>query len=270
MTTYDSGSREEPTFGQFAAQYLASMAARLSSTALRTYEAMLDRYALPALAGMPLATISAAELNLFLNQLDAAGVSPFTRKRMICLLRGVFDHAVGLGLLATNPARAVALPARTRRHRIFSVPEIESFLAPLHGLPRAAWALLFYTGMRRGELAQLRVEDIDLGTRTVVVTHAKHGRGLRQPVPMCDELAAHLAASMPARASGYVFSEGVAAPSVRAVRRLLSCGAADVAAADARWSAAAYFLHQGYSVQEVAAFLGMSVALAVAFLGRLP
>lgn len=87
----------------------------------------------------------------------------------------------------TSDARLV-VPDQT--HARIVVPTWESvqeMLAYVHADDPAAWGtfgLFAYTGIRRGEAARLRVEDIDFATRTLWIQHAKVAKQPRSlPMP---------------------------------------------------------------------------------------
>lgn len=266
------------TMAQFAGRFLTHVQGSLllAPATVCGYEGVLKRHVLPTLGGRPLAAITAAELSGFMVGLEVAGAPASTRRRVVQTLRRYFAVAVELGLLSADPAGRLRAPApATPRVRVLAAQQIESFLAPLAGRARVGWALAFYGGLRLGELAALRWEDIDRATgRIVVVRSTGSARGVARAVPITAALESHLAAAAPVSASGYVFAVGPTAPSARAARELLVRAAAKanlprVQFADARWSAAGHLFRTGYSVVEVAAFLGISVAWLAAILHRL-
>jgi integrase len=78
------------------------------------------------------------------------------------VLAGILDDAVADRRLATNPARGVKLPRKTDRTRNYLTAVQVSALAEQAKHPDIVW-LLATTGLRWGEMAALRVRDVDLG-----------------------------------------------------------------------------------------------------------
>ena len=68
------------------------------------------------------------------------------------------------------------------RVRVLTGAEEKRLLAvlPLHY--RSLVIVALHTGMRRGELASLRWQDVDFHTRTLVVRQSKSGEGRRVPM----------------------------------------------------------------------------------------
>ncbi|WP_319431559.1 tyrosine-type recombinase/integrase [Mycobacterium sp. RTGN5] len=78
------------------------------------------------------------------------------------VLAGILDDAVADRRLATNPARGVKLPRKTPKARNYLTATQASALAYESKHPDIV-LLLATTGLRWGEMAALRVRDIDLG-----------------------------------------------------------------------------------------------------------
>jgi integrase len=125
----------------------------------------------------------------------AQGLAPATVNRYLALLRSVLNYAVTAGYLQQSPLRRLA-------RGTFLLPEFRAKLdSPLkstaegarllrHVPPewRTLFAVLLYTGMRRGEVAGLRWEDIDLSRRMITVRRSynappKSGKARTIPVP---------------------------------------------------------------------------------------
>ena len=78
------------------------------------------------------------------------------------VLAGILDDAVADRRLAANPARGVKLPRKTPKARNYLTAPQASALADESKHPEIV-LLLATTGLRWGEMAALRVRDIDLG-----------------------------------------------------------------------------------------------------------
>jgi integrase len=78
------------------------------------------------------------------------------------VLAGILDDAVADRRLAANPSRGVKLPRKTPKARNYLTATQASALADESKHPDIV-LLLATTGLRWGEMAALRVRDIDLG-----------------------------------------------------------------------------------------------------------
>jgi integrase len=159
------------------------------------------------------------------------GLAPSTRRRILAVLRAVLSDAVDRDLIAKNPCDK--LDKIKGRKRTLSVPtpaQVELLIATLP----APWDLLVelaaYTGLRAGEIAGLRVRNLDLTRGVVTVEETvididgdltadtpKSDAGYRDVGDLDPSLVLRLAAHVAGRAPGdYVFggrdSDGMPRP----------------------------------------------------------
>jgi integron integrase len=132
-------------------------------------------------------------MRAFLNDLLRRKVSASTHQQALCALTFFYSHALGtpptwidrLG----RPARAERLPV------ILSRDEVRAVLSKMKGAPLLMAGLLYGSGLRLLECAQLRVKDIGFESNQILVRNGK-GRKDRYtllPVKLVAPLRAHLA-----------------------------------------------------------------------------
>jgi integrase len=150
--------------------------------------------------------------------LEAHGLSASTIRhthRVFALLLGL---AVRDGRLARNPAAGVPLPRAVRAEQVCLTHAQVDELADASGEYRLAVVFLAYTGVRFGEMAALRVRNLDLLRRRANITQSVaevRGRAVfstpkthqSRPVPiprfLAGDLAGHIAGKQP---DDFVFS----------------------------------------------------------------
>lgn len=141
-------------------------------------------------ATMPLAKLDRRQVQWFIERRTGHGVSGSTIRAHLRALGRVFNVAIREGYLSSdeNPVRKVELPDAEQY-----VPyqplreEVEGILQRMRdggGHEDAdVVQFLFTTGLRRTELAHVRVEDVDLrAARVLAVKHGKRG-GRDLPIP---------------------------------------------------------------------------------------
>ena len=80
-------------------------------------------------------------------------------------LRAILDLGVRDQLIPSNPCVSVKLPKAPKRkeaRRCLSIGEVEAVARHLSGQQRAAFLTMVFVGLRWGEMASLRVRDLDL------------------------------------------------------------------------------------------------------------
>ncbi|MDQ4030558.1 MAG: tyrosine recombinase [Actinomycetota bacterium] len=163
--------------------FLAVLATRRAARTVEAYRR--DLAGLAGWLGRPPSSATAEELERWLADLRAQGLSPATIGRRASAARTFFKHLKLLGTRSDNPAAELALPRRTRRlPRTLSVAEAERLIAAADGtLPRARRdralvELLYGAGLRVSEAVGLDKTGVDLDNRLVRVI----GKGQKERI----------------------------------------------------------------------------------------
>ncbi|WP_329707004.1 site-specific integrase [Nocardioides sp.] len=138
------------------------------STAFR-YRGVLRLHVLPRFGSWQLNVLRRSDIQAWVSDLVSAGLAPGTVRQCHRVLSLLIDSAVADGRLAANPAHGVKLPRLRRGEpRFLSPSEVTALIAAAgeHGLSVAVLALC---GLRFGELAALRVRDVDLPRRRLTI-----------------------------------------------------------------------------------------------------
>jgi integron integrase len=122
------------------------------------------------------------EVTAFLTSLAVDGeVSPATQNQALAALLFLYRHVLKLDLpwlsqvVRAKPARR--LPVVLNRDEVFAV------LSKLRPLPRLQASLLYGAGLRLMELLRLRIKDVDLEERQLIIRGGKGDKDRRTMVP---------------------------------------------------------------------------------------
>ncbi len=178
---------------------------RIQPSTRARYGHDIRSHIVPYIGAVPLASLTSAKLDALYRELETSGrrddkgertgepLSLRTVRNVASILGAALKAAANAEppLLARNPAVKSKPP--TAREAQAAAPEMSAWTADQlrrflnwasdHSRMYAAWYLLAYTGMRRGELLALRWRDVDLdaGTlsvrRSVGVVRVKGERG---------------------------------------------------------------------------------------------
>jgi len=139
-------------------------------------------------------------LRRYVSRLVSEGYSPSTTARRIHAISSLFRYLVGHGHADTNPCASVVLPKKQHRTpAVLTAEEARRVLrasedhakAPTAFRNRAIIATLLFCGLRRAELVDLQVGDVDLRSGWLKVRNGKGGK--QRSVPLVGEVLSALA-----------------------------------------------------------------------------
>lgn len=156
----------------------------------RMYHDKVNNIILPAIGAYKLRTVTATQLQQLLNSRAGYSTSDTSKLRMV--LRGMFRQAASNRIIPYNPASDLQMPRTvTGKHRSLTDEERFALIRAadrdrFDGKPNNSglWVLsILYCGLRPGETAALRWEDVDLTTGTLHIRSAKeaHSNNIKAP-----------------------------------------------------------------------------------------
>lgn len=133
------------------------------------------------------------EVSAFLSSLVVdRGVSASTQNQALAALTflysGVLERPLGRLSVTAAPTSGRHVPV------VLSVAEIRRLFRELSGVPRLCAELMYGGGLRVSECVGLRVKDIDLARRELIVRNGKGGKDRRTPLAerLVEQLEAQL------------------------------------------------------------------------------
>jgi integrase len=175
-----TGTYMDPTLGrtpltEIVQTWYASAAPSLKPKTRASYRGLIDVRILPYLGRRQVASIRPSDVQKWVNELTAEGLSSSRVRQAHIVLGMALDTAVHDGVIARNPARrsGVKLPKLERRQPVALVPEQVASIADASPPPYDLLVrLLGTTGLRWGEAVALRRRSVDLLGRRLVVTES--------------------------------------------------------------------------------------------------
>ena len=165
-------STTERTLDPEVEGFLALLATRRAPKTVDAYRR--DLAALAAWLDRPVGQVTTEQLEQYIAELRAAGLSPATIGRRVAAIRSFFRHQTLLGARTDNPAAELELPRRRRTlPRTLSPAEAERLVEAASGTSpralrdRALVELLYGAGLRVSEAVGLDKAAVDLEGRLV-------------------------------------------------------------------------------------------------------
>lgn len=195
MFAHENGS--SPTVGGLWERYSSVVFAKLSPSTQRGYRYAWGKRVAPSFAHVPVASLTTLDIEAAFASWSG---SESTRGDALGVLSAICRVGVKGGFIASNPCLGVERRRDQRRDVAARGLTLEEFARLRELLPPAGHYRRFvlampYTGMRLGEVAGLRLSDVDWNARTLRVARTysggllgpTKGRNLRV-VPLVDQL----------------------------------------------------------------------------------
>lgn len=154
--------------------YMADMEPRLKPTTFENKKVLIELKILEYFKDMPINEIEPATIRKWQTELLSQGYKPTYLKTIHNQLTAMFNYAVKFYKLQSNPARLCGSMGKKNAEamQIWTIAEFNEFIKSLENKPssKVAFEILFWTGMRSGELLALTLNDIDFESKTISIT----------------------------------------------------------------------------------------------------
>jgi len=175
----DTGVWREPskmTVADWMDIWLSDYQAHNSERTVVKYRCIVDHKIIPLLGKLKLSAVLPLHVRRFVNTLQADGLAPVTIKNYTRILGASFGCAIDAGLIRENPADGAKVPRTPpTQFTIIDRADIPAFVKAAEDSPYPNELLLmFYTGLRVGEMRGLRWADCDLDAGIMRVERQLH------------------------------------------------------------------------------------------------
>lgn len=146
----------------------------MEPTTREVYTYMINKHILPWFGSMRMVDVLPSHVREWVSHLGQTGVKPATVQKLRFILSAIFTTAFDDKVTFLHPCKGVKTPTVPVKPLTIITPE--QFDALYGSLPDADAQLLvetdIETGMRWGELTELRVKDLDIRTRIFTISRA--------------------------------------------------------------------------------------------------
>ena len=200
----DSGLKicDDITVAEWSDIWLKTFKTNIANNTYARYQGIIENQIKPIIGDIPLVSVRLNIIQGMINDLKDS-YSSATIKKIKAVLYQIFKQAVKSQYIITNPVDGVDTPQLQQTDR---TPISEECIKKLiqfcsDGYKHACFIMtLLYTGMRRGEILALTVDDIDIENRLIYVNKAvefiKNSPNIKTPktksgirsIPIVDSL----------------------------------------------------------------------------------
>lgn len=161
-------------FDNFVEIYFKDMENRLRESTIINKRYVFDLKVTPYFENKKMCEIRTADIREWQNMLIKAGYAPTYLKSINNQLAALFNYAVKYYDLKDNPCRKAGSIGKGKADEMefWTKQEFKEFFTAMQKKPEAkmAFLILYWTGIRIGELLALTYEDIDLEKRIISIT----------------------------------------------------------------------------------------------------
>ncbi len=159
------------TFGEYAQAWLNSL--EIVAGTRRNYAATINTYWMPWLGQLPITAITTMVLRRIVS--ETVWKTQSIKRESIARITSLLKAAVHDELIDRNPAAPIKLPKRAKKQvDPFSGEEASAIIEWMYAnlkkpgvrIFAAYFEFAFYSGMRTGEIAALRWDEVDMEART--------------------------------------------------------------------------------------------------------
>ena len=147
---------------------------QLEHTTRQRYSYQIGKYLLPEFGAVRMSDIAPIHVREWITRLKDQEVSASTIADLKTVLSAIFTTALNDQIAAIHPCRGVKTPTVARKPRTIVTPE--QFDLIHSALPEPRWQMLVEldveSGLRWGELTELRVRDFNSASRMLAVARA--------------------------------------------------------------------------------------------------
>lgn len=263
-------------FTSFWELYLADMEVRLRENTIQTKKYIVELKILPYFKDMSINEISAKDIRDWQNQLIKQGYKDTYLKTVNNQLSCIMNYAVKYYDLNSNPVRKAGAigKGRSDEMKFYTKEEFEQFIKGVSDKLQSeiAFKLLFWTGIRIGELLALTPQDIDFDNNVIHVTKSyqrirgrdvitapktpKSIRDITMPVSLKNELYEYVGRLYGVMKDQRIFSFGKYFLEHEVIRGAKNTGVKKIRLHDFRHSHASLLVSMGIPIVEIRDRLG--------------
>lgn len=266
------------TFQNLYEIYMEDMAARLKQSTLLTKKAVLQTHILPFFSSKPINEIKASDVRRWQAKLMSSpnNYSQTYLKKINTELNSIINYAKRFYDLNTNPCGKAGTIGKAKAEEMdyWTYDEYIAFREGVKDKPLSyiCFEVLYWTGMREGELLALSLADIDFDNKTIsinrtylriegkdVFTSPKTRKSKRKiPIPdfLCQELSDYIQSRYMLDADERLFPLTKSYLSHEMIRGCKNTGVKKIRIHDIRHSHASLLINQGCDALMLADRLG--------------
>lgn len=165
----------DKTMEKWAYEWLETYKKSNEKKTQKFYKDIINLHIVPEIGYLKLKNIKQIDIINLLNTMEEKGITK-TRNYTLQTINQILNKAVENDLINKNVAIGIKIPSHKAKEKQTIPDNIIKKICDLAEESEDAFMIMFliYTGLRRGELVPLTVNDIDLKNKTITINKAVH------------------------------------------------------------------------------------------------
>ena len=173
-------SKENLLFKDVALEFLQKKTYRKESTGVRN-TSIINKHLIPKFGELRVREIDVVHIQEGVETWVRDGKQRRTIDRQLAVLSSVMKFALSRRYIPLLPIGNPERPVAAKPHRYsMSVDECRALISAIHPVYRPLLTIAIVTGMRWGEIRNLKIADLDWSTQTLTIRDAKTDAGNRK------------------------------------------------------------------------------------------
>jgi integrase len=168
------GFKSKVTWRKWSEHFLERYRIEYRNSTYLNYKYNLDKWVSPEWNNLFIDDIAPSQVHKIIFE-HIQGVSSYTKRGIIKIIKRVFNMAIEEGILTRNPAMGIRIKCADANQLVLNKNEIAILLREAKSIKHRFyyhWAFAILTGMRSGEMHCLRWTDVDLVTGFINISKA--------------------------------------------------------------------------------------------------
>ncbi len=173
-----SEARNDYVLANYGLKSLEAGSVSRKEKTIKDYLGAFNNYILPTFGKMELDEITASDLGLWQKKLLDTGLSASRVRNIRATFQTIMADALRDGIISKNPFDGVKVPRIPKKEvRVYTLEEVKLLIDEAEGWFKNMLTLLFFTGMRTGEMMALEWQDINFKSKKIHISKSmSHGK----------------------------------------------------------------------------------------------
>ena len=265
-----SKDKVDVTIAYIIDKYFEDAELRLKASTFKTNKQVIAKHILPYLGDIKVSDITPVVVRQWQNQIIKLQLSPNTTRKIHTRCSTIFNYAIKYYGLKQNPLHITGNIGKIESSvNFWEISEFNQFISVVdNNIYKLCFKLLFYSGMRLGELLALNVDDFNFDTNEITISKSKSDnsgeitttktpysiRTIEMPVSLMEEVRSYISGLDKSTSPIFHISRSSLQKVIH--KYAMEAGVKEIRVHDLRHSHASLLINGGFPITTISKRLG--------------